>query len=364
LCNIPRLGNKKIEALLNIFNEPKEIYKASPKLIKASNILTDGDISYFNESKLNSSIYNDYLKMLKKNIKMITIADRDYPKRLKDIYDRPVCLYVAGKLPDEHKPSAALVGARQCSEYGRYAAYEISRQLSQAGVNIISGMARGIDTAAHKGCLSAGGYTAAVLAGGVDLCYPKENIELYMDLIDKCGVISEYPPGMPHYAGHFPLRNRIISALADIITVVEAREKSGSLITVDMALEQNKTVMALPGRVTDKLSAGCNNLIRQGAGIVCSAKDILDILSIESVSNPLLFDDGKADCDALHGKKNINTLARVEEMLYSCLDLTPKNINQLIIESGLDMAQVAESVISLEFKGFIKECGQGFYIRG
>lgn len=351
LCNIPGLGNRRIEKLIQAFGDIRDIYNAEEKYLKAVHILKEKDIHGIIQSRKNPRIFTEYLNLNKKKIRLITLEDKEYPERLKNIYDRPVCLYLKGKLPDESRPAVAVVGARTCSEYGRQTAHAIGRQLALAGVNVISGLARGIDGAGHAGALSAGGYTLGVLAGGADICYPRENIDLYMQMEVSGGIISEYPPGTEPLPVHFPLRNRIISGFADVITVVEAREKSGSLITADMALEQNRTVMAVPGRIGDRLSAGCNNLIKQGAGIVCEPGDILEVLDCEIFFKPV------------KNKKIINLLAREEEMVYSCLDLTPQNLNTIIEETGLEMSVVTEALVSLEFKGEIREISHGYYVR-
>ena len=198
----------------------------------------------------------------------------------------PDGIYVRGRLPAEGKPSAAIVGARACSAYGRAQARNYARALSAAGVQIISGLASGIDAAAHEGALEGGTETFAVLGCGVNICYPKENYPLMRKILNnKGGVLSEFLPGDPPLAWHFPKRNRIISALADLVLVVEAREKSGSLITADYALEQGKSVYALPGRVTDPLSRGCNLLIAQGAGVAVDPESLLEELGIAEGKN-------------------------------------------------------------------------------
>ena len=205
----------------------------------------------------------NYIKELEKQgIKVVSVNDRDYPAKLLPYDHRPEYLFYKGRLPDRDKPVVAMVGARACSNYGRKMARALARELSENGVQIISGMARGIDTYSQIGALEGGTPTFAVLGSGVDVCYPTENIELYNDILKNGGIISEYPPGAGPIAWHFPLRNRIISGLSDKVIVVEAREKSGSLITVEWALEQGKDVMAVPGRVGEKLSDGCNRLIR------------------------------------------------------------------------------------------------------
>lgn len=185
-------------------------------------------------------------------MKVIKRGDGEYPERLQNIAQPPDPLYVAGEVPKDGKPSIAIVGARNSSPYGENMAYEYARFLARAGVQIISGMARGIDSAAHAGALAGGGKTFAVLGCGVDICYPASGRKLYQSMEQKGGLLSEFEPGAPPLAFHFPMRNRLISGLADGILVVEAKEKSGSLITVDHALEQGKTVFALPGRVDRK----------------------------------------------------------------------------------------------------------------
>ena len=204
--------------------------------------------------------------------------EEGFPKRLKEISDPPLVLYRIGKLPEPGKKMAAIVGARACSSYGKEMAEYFARGLAKEGIGIVSGMARGADGIAQRAALSAGGYSVAVLGCGVDICYPEENRPLYEKLWDNGCILSEYPPGTLPHSRLFPPRNRIISALSDLVLVIEAREKSGTLITVDMALEQGKDVFAVPGRITDTCSRGCNRLIGNGAGIAVSVAQLLQEL--------------------------------------------------------------------------------------
>lgn len=208
-------------------------------------------------------------------IKHYKKEDPEYPKQLKNISGAPKDLYVLGRLPEEERLSVAVIGARDCSEYGKYVARELGTVLGSSGISVVSGMARGIDGISQEAALNAGGSSFAVLGCGVDICYPEANRQLYERLKVCGGIISEYPPGSPALACHFPPRNRIVSGLADVVVVIEARVKSGTLITVDMALEQGREVYVVPGRVTDRLSDGCNSLIRQGAGILLSPEEFL-----------------------------------------------------------------------------------------
>lgn len=193
----------------------------------------------------------------------------------------PEGIYVNGNLPDPGLPAVAMVGARKCSSYGKAQAEYFAKTLAEYGVQIISGLAYGIDSYSHQGALLGKGRTFAVMGCGADLCYPRENQALYRKIIETGGgILSELPSGTPPRPWNFPNRNRLISALSDLVLIVEARERSGSLITADFALEQGKSVMAVPGRVNDALSEGCNRLLAQGAGVAWSVQAVLDELGI------------------------------------------------------------------------------------
>ena len=211
-------------------------------------------------------------------IRVVEKGERDYPARLLEIPDPPERLYVLGRLPEEKVPSVAIIGARECSEYGSYVAARLGECMGRNGIQVVSGMARGIDGIGQTAALDAGGSSFAVLGSGVDVCYPARNRGLYERLRERGGVLSEYPPGTPAISRNFPPRNRIVSGLADAVVVVEAREKSGTLITVDMALEQGKEVYAVPGRVTDALSSGCNRLVKLGAAVLLDPEELAEEL--------------------------------------------------------------------------------------
>ena len=280
--------------------------------------------------------------------------DENYPGRLKNIENRPDSLYVIGKLPQDDRPSMAIVGARNSSPYGENLAYEYARFLATAGVQIISGLARGIDSAAHAGALAAGGVTFAVLGCGVDVCYPSSGRKLYDNMKENGGLVSEFEPGAPPLAFHFPMRNRLISGFADGVLVVEAREKSGSLITVDHALDQGKTVFALPGRVGDLLSEGCNRLIYQGAVPAWKPEIILEEMGWTTTNGRFQTADEE--------KKGLG-LAREDDLVYSCLGLNPKTVNQLQEETGLPYGKLVTSLAYLTCSGLAREIWKNHYIR-
>ncbi len=277
-----------------------------------------------------------YKEMLEKGVTCIPFYSKDYPEKLKEIYAPPYMLYVKGKLPNPEKKTAAIVGARECSHYGYSMAKEFSSELAKAGVQIVSGMARGVDCISQKSALAVGTSSFAVLGCGVDICYPREEMILFMDLEQKGGILSEYPIGTAPLKQHFPARNRLISGIADAVLVIEAKEKSGSLITADMALEQGKDVYALPGPVNSALSQGCNNLIKQGADILLSPEKLLIEWGISPVN--LLKKDNSQ-------KKS---LEQREKLVYSCLDFHPQNLGQLIRDTHLSVSELLDSLVYLE----------------
>ena len=335
-----------------------------------------------------------------------------YPKRFDGLGRMPSRLYVLGKLPDSSVRTVAIVGARGCSEYGRMEARRFGRVLAENGVQIISGLAYGVDAWAQKGALEGGGKTFAVLGTGVDVCYPKQNYALYRRIIrEGGGIISEFEPGAPPNAWHFPLRNRIISALSDVVLVVEARLKSGSLITADCAMEQGRTVYALPGRTMDVMSQGCNRLIAQGAGIAwtpevileelgitvrgatergCNTKNGLDIKNLEL--SPLCDyarDENFCENDkkASENIENIRTdiqeggekTAEKEandqknkgkwphahdfELVYSRLDVEARSLQKLHELTGMNIADLSSVLMQLCISGYADEVTPGFFSR-
>lgn len=292
-----------------------------------------------------------YEKLLMDRITFLPYFHPDYPKTLENLAIPPYALYLKGHVIPKNTVKAAIVGARHCSPYGEKMAIEFGEALAKCGIDIVSGMARGVDGAGHRGALNVGGRSYGILGSGVDICYPKEHIGLYVDLQEQGGLISEFPPGTPPLPQNFPARNRIISALADVILVMEAKEKSGSLITADQALELGKDVYALPGPVNSSLSLGCNRLIKQGAGILISPEDLLEELQIsgrECVKNKL---------------KNKIMLESQEDMVYSCLGLYPKNVNQIMEETNMQISELMNQLISLQMKGYVKEISKNYYVR-
>lgn len=349
LDNLPGIGRVKRRRLLDCFGTAQAVFEAKCKDLQRIAELRETDIAMLLDEKRREEVSENYKRLLRRGIRFLLREDAQYPEKLRYIYDSPDVLYVRGRLPDCTKKAVAIVGARNCTAYGMEMAEYFGRELAAGGVEIISGLARGIDSAAHRGAIAAG-LTYGVLGCGIDRCYPPENLELFMEMEQKGGIISEFGIGVLPKAGNFPMRNRIISGLADGVLIIEAREKSGSLITAQLGLEQGKDIFALPGRGCDELNRGCNQLIKQGAFLADSPKDILEFYDLE------LKKVWKEN------EKNKKFLDLNWEMVYSGLSLEPKHISQIMEETKLSLTETMEALLSLEMRGYIKKVNRNYYV--
>ncbi len=282
---------------------------------------------------------------------VFSLADADYPAALLTIPDPPILLYLKGRAELLTQPALAVVGSRHASNQGLLDAERFSKAMSEAGLTIISGLAQGIDAAAHRGGLQAAGSTIAVIGTGADIVYPAKNRELAHRIAREGCLISEYPLGMPAIASNFPRRNRIISGLARAVLVVEAAAQSGSLITARMALEQGRDVFAIPGSIHSVLAKGCHQLIKQGAKLVESAQDILEELQ-----------DGSAAALRSAPLPSV-TLDATQERLLQVLGFDPVDVDTLIERSGLDAASLNAHLLTLELDGLLEHLPGGMYRR-
>ena len=279
LASVEGLGPVKKLALLNKFKSVKKIYNATEKEILKVDGMSDKIVQNMQKAK-DAKLLEKYEKyILKNDIKIINISDDNYPAKLKNIYAPPITIFAKGDISLLSSKAIAIVGSREPSKYGIYVAEKFSKELSKEGITIVSGLARGIDTFAHVGALSSFGKTIAVLGSGIDVVYPKENAKYYREISEKGLIISEYIVGTAPESKNFPQRNRIISGLSDGVLVVEARKNSGTMITTDFALEQGKELYVIPGNITSNLSAGTNNLIKEGAKLVTDVYEILEDLN-------------------------------------------------------------------------------------
>ncbi len=347
-----RISSRKKCLLRQHMKTAENVYYIEETEISEIGFLTETEKNTIRHAQKEKKPGEEYEKMCEKGIRFIPFFDGEYPGRLLELQDFPYALYVKGRLPDQESKKAAIVGARRCTPYGEKYAVEFGKILAGCGIEIISGLARGIDGMGQRGALMGGGRTFAVLGSGADVCYPREHIGLYVDILNQGGgILSEYPPGTPPLPQNFPPRNRIISGLSDAVLVMEAREKSGSLITADLALEQGRDVYALPGPVNSELSIGCNRLIQQGAGLLLDPESLLNEWNF-NVSGRT----GKED-------KNKKMLETTEKLVYSCLGLYPKNVDRLVEETKLGAGELLNILVSLELQGYIREISKNYYIK-
>jgi DNA processing protein len=351
---IPKLGSIKIQSLAEEFKCYDDFLKAKPEDLLAipgiGKIICEKIIEYRKKVDPNREIE----RANQLGIKIVTLLDKEYPELLKQIYDPPPVLYTKGEIAFLHNKSIAIVGSRKASAYGKNVAMKFAKELASLTINIVSGMARGIDSFAHKGAIDAGGPTTAVFGCGIDIIYPPENISLMKEIL-KCGcVISSFPLGTPPQAVNFPARNRIISGLSLGTLVVEAAEKSGSLITADFSLEQGREVFAIPGSIFNPYSRGTHKLIKQGAKLVESIDDILDELYLESPKNS---NTNTAD------SVNLQNLSETEKSILEVIDYQPIQIEQIINLSLRNSQEVNAVLTCLELKGCISALPGGYFVR-
>lgn len=300
------------------------------------------------------------MKLVKRcDVKVISYLDEDYPVNLKDIYDPPIILYVKGELTAEDRYSIGIVGSRHASRYGLQTAERLGCELASRGITVVSGLARGIDAAGHKGALKAKGRTIAVLGSGLANIYPEEHMGLAEEISKNSAVVSEFPMAMEPYKDNFPRRNRIISGLSLGVVVVEAAKNSGALITTDFALEQGRELFAVPGQARAATAAGTNMLIRQGAKLVESADDVIEEL------DDVIRGHMKAAAEAVDGKaqKFSAGLSGPEEKIFERLSEAPASIDEIVDGTGLPVAKAMHYLTKLELKGVVAQLPGKSYVR-
>ncbi|RCX15504.1 DNA processing protein [Anaerobacterium chartisolvens] len=356
LSSIPNIGPRRCSQMLERFGGPEEIWNMREADLKAARFLS----AYTVENLLNPKYRNDAERLMdamyRHGIKAIAVNNPSYPYYLKNIYNPPIVLYVRGRLNKDQK-AVAVVGSRRASPYGMKMAEEIAYELSRLGIAVISGMARGIDTMAHRGCLKAGGTTIAVMGCGLDRAYPAENRELMESIAVSGAAVSEYPPGIPPLPQNFPARNRIISGISQGVVVIEAGGRSGSLITADFALEQGREVFAVPGNVDRVNSTGANKLIKDGAKMVTCVEDILEELDINRMASKIdKAAAGNFICDS-----RFDGLEGDEKEIVRCLEGNALHIDRISLKSGLGIQDVNSLLLMLELKGIIEQAPGRIY---
>ncbi len=368
-------GARVRRSLFSVCANAQEVYDLKDAELEKISGLMHKDVIRIIESKKTWDIDGRWQELISSGIRFVSVEQQDYPQQFLELSDAPYGIFYRGRLPVPEEFRVAIAGARMCSEYGRTIAREIARELAVQDAAVVSGMARGIDAAGHRGALDSGGSTYAVFGCGVDICYPNDHRQLYDEIAHYGGMLSEYPPGTKPLPVYFPQRNRLISALSDVVLIIEAKEKSGSLITADFALEQGKDIYALPGRITDRLSDGCNRLIAQGAGILLSVEDCLAELSMLAVRKKKIVNPGESDNGTFTGrKKTIKTgncekfdnlqkfsLEKDERLVYGCLGLLPTGFETLLEKTGFDIQTLSHILAALMQKRHIEEVYKNYY---
>ena len=344
---ISGIGRVKFGLLENFFRSMEDAWQASASDLRQAG-LDSGSVASITDSRDSISLDSEMEKMDRSGVSVFTYKDDGYPARLKEIYDYPPVIYVRGKILPEDEWCLSVVGTRGATVYGRQVAEEITADLARNRITIVSGLARGIDSIAHRSALEAGGRTIAIFACGLDTVYPAENADLARRIIQNGAIVSEYPLGTKPRPDYFPRRNRIMSGMSLGVLVIEAGESSGAIITANIALEQNREVFAVPGSILSSASKGTNHLIQEGAKLVRDYKDILEELNLTAVARQIEMKELLPETDT-------------EAILIKQLGAEPVHVDEVCRSSGLPVSTVSSTLAMMELKGMVKQVGAMHY---
>jgi DNA processing protein len=347
--NIPGIGRVRLGQLESYFGSLESAWKARPGELRKSGL--DGPaLRAIGEYRDGIEPEAEMDKIERHGIRVLISNDKAYPRRLKEIYDFPPVLYMRGELKPEDEWCLAVVGTRRATVYGKQITEELTADLARSKITIVSGLARGIDTIAHRSALEAGGRTIAVFASGLDIIYPAENAKLAHDIMENGALVSEFPLGMKPRAENFPRRNRILSGLSLGVLVTEGGEDSGAMITAADAIEQNREVFAVPGSILSPASRGTNQLIQKGeAKLVRQYTDILEELNLMAIERQMEM-------------REILPESENESVLLKQLGAEPAHIDEVCRRSGLPAATVSSTLAMMELKGMVKQVGTMNYV--
>lgn len=343
------IGPARLAALLGAYGSAEAAWHASPDGLAAAG-LDQRSLNNLVRARQEIDLDEEWSRVNNAGVRVLTWEDEDYPSNLSSLESRPPLLYVRGQLREEDVWSVAIVGTRRASMYGREVAGQLASELARAGVTVVSGLALGIDTIAHRAALDAGHRTIAVLGSGVDQIYPPENRGLAARIAESGAIISEYPLGTRPEANNFPPRNRVISGLSKAVAIVEAPRRSGALITARFAAEQGRDVFAVPGNILNPGSAGCNELIQNGAMPLLRPQDVLDQLNLEH------------QVEVYHQQRLIPA-DPLEAQLLEQLSTEPTHVDDIVRNSTMSSPQVASLLTMLELKGMVRQVGVLSYVR-
>ena len=347
---VPHVGPATFAILLERFGTAKRILKASLKALEAVPGVGPTTAKAIRDSRVQETVARERKRMAGRDLRFVTLREGGYPAPLRDIPQPPPVLYHRGSWEDRDRRAVAIVGSRGATPYGRGVADRLAFELARRGLTIVSGLARGIDAAAHRGALRAGGRTIAVLGSGADIIYPAEHRKLGEAIAERGALLSEFPLGTSPLRGNFPQRNRLISGLCLGVVVVEAAVNSGALITADHALEQGKEVFAVPGQVTGRLSQGCHRLIKSGAKLTEGWEDV-----VEELGAPYAQD--------VPPMPPLPPVEGEEGRVLQVLGEEPVHIDAIIAGAKLSASTVATSLLSLEMKGWVKQLSGKTFVR-
>jgi DNA processing protein len=356
----PGIGSVRFLRLVQALGSPEAVLKAPWEQLAAIKGIGQDLARSIANGELTGDPRIELERLEQLGSRVITLEHEEYPPLLKSVFAPPPMLFVMGDLAPSMQGGVAIVGSRAFSPYGRRVAQEVARDLALAGKSVISGLARGIDTAAHQAALEAGGHTVGVLGCGLDRAYPPENRDLIREMAHKGAVISEFPLGTPPAAGNFPVRNRVISGLSQAVVIVEAGRKSGSLITARHALDQGREVFAVPGPVGSPQSEGCHDLIRQGARLLSSAADLLEPGALMPSPVPAM---GKKTGGIGSATPPAIELPPEWRQVLDVTSVDPVHVDLIVRESGLKPQEVTAILVSLEMEGLVEQQPGKHYVR-
>jgi DNA processing protein len=346
---VPGIGPAKVRLLLDHFGDLEQAWRAAPAELRRAG-LDRRSVDSLLKTRSSYDAERDLRQLERIGARVLTWDDDAYPVRLREIPHPPPVLYVKGTLVETDQWALAVVGTRRATAYGKEAARVFAGELAASGITIVSGMALGIDAAAHKAAIDAGGRTIAVLGNGIDVVYPPEHRKLSEQIVQHGALVCDYPLGTKPDAGNFPPRNRIISGLSLAVLVVEAGERSGALITADFAAEQGRDVFAMPGHVFARSSAGSNRLLRDGALVALKAQDILEELNMTMVTQHI------------EARAAIPPQDETESRLLALLSSEAVHIDEISRQTGLPISQVSSALAMMELKGMVRQTGGMNYI--
>jgi DNA processing protein len=347
--HIPNIGPVRTRLLVNHFGSARNAWEASETDLRETG-LAPALCSAIVVGRKQIDLDAEMEKMERAEVRAIVWDSPDYPRLLSHIPSAPTVLYIKGNYHPADELAIGIVGTRRATGYGRDMATSISGELAEAGVTVVSGLAKGIDTWAHQAALDAGGRTIAVCGCGLDTVYPAVNRRLAAQIVEQGAMVSEYPVGSPPEAQNFPARNRIISGLSRGVLVIEAPTRSGALITTNFALEQGRDVYAVPGSARSRSSEGCHELIRSGATLVTSAAHVLEDLNVEA---------GKTAVQS----RMVLPESETETLLLAHIGAEPRHINELCLDTGIPVHEASGTLLTMELKGLVRQSGAQHYVR-